>query len=74
MCLAKHLILTVALHNYTKLNFKRLYKTFPTYFSRIFLKHFSNRHANVKTILVYHHKSFVTLIYILSKPYNVLAF
>ena len=37
-----------------KRNFKRLYKIFPTYFSRIFTQNFSNRpYPNVKAILAY---------------------
>ena len=57
MCPAKHLksrFLTVALQNYTKINFKRLLETCPTYFTRTFLQRFSNRpYPNVKIILAY---------------------
>ena len=51
---AKKQIFPVALQNYPKIRFKRLYKKFLFIFSRIFLQHFSNRlYSNVKIILVY---------------------
>ena len=52
---SKNQILTVASQNYAKISLiKRLCKTFPTYFSLIFLQNFSNRnYPNVKIILAY---------------------
>ena len=46
MCSSKHLKkkkFTIALQNYTKISFKRLYKNLSYFFSRIFLQHFSSR-------------------------------
>ena len=46
MCSSKHLKrkkITIALQNYTKISFKRLYNNLSYFFSRNFLQHFSSR-------------------------------
>ena len=52
---SKNQILTVALQNYAKVSFKRLYKNLSyLFFNEFFLQHFSNRpYLNVKIILAY---------------------